>query len=259
MKKLIILFALSAILFIPLKSQVTLTTAVDFTANDVNGNSIHLFGLLDAGKYVALEFWATWWSTCPAVATTTNQAYEYFGCNTGDVIFIGINDDTNNAGVIAWDNTNGVDYTNISGTSGGSAIHNSYSPTALPTLILIAPDKSIVEHDIWPISSSANIISPLLGHGLTQTSCSSSAPKPYSSSKKSEMNDFIYPNPTNGIINIKASGFDKADIYDVTGNLVSSIILTSDIIDLSHLQNGMYIVELVNESRKINQKVMINK
>ncbi|GAB4294165.1 MAG: hypothetical protein Kow0068_19050 [Marinilabiliales bacterium] len=44
----------------PSKSQVTLTTAVDFTATDVEGNTINLFSILNSGQYVAMEFWATW-------------------------------------------------------------------------------------------------------------------------------------------------------------------------------------------------------
>ncbi|HBS86718.1 MAG: hypothetical protein A2W91_11870 [Bacteroidetes bacterium GWF2_38_335] len=60
MKKfLLILFAASTFSFAA-NSQVTLTTAADFTATDVNGNTVNLFSLLDAGKHVVLEFWATW-------------------------------------------------------------------------------------------------------------------------------------------------------------------------------------------------------
>jgi hypothetical protein len=41
-------------------SQVTITTAVDFTCNDIHGNPINLFELLDDGKYVVLEFFTSW-------------------------------------------------------------------------------------------------------------------------------------------------------------------------------------------------------
>jgi hypothetical protein len=60
MKKLFIILALSGLMMSNVYSQVSLTTAVDFTATDVEGNTVNLFSLLNAGKYVAIEFWATW-------------------------------------------------------------------------------------------------------------------------------------------------------------------------------------------------------
>ncbi|MBN2682402.1 MAG: PKD domain-containing protein [Bacteroidales bacterium] len=71
----------------------------------------------------------------------------------------------------AWDLANGVEYTTISGTSGGAAIHADYGVSAYPTMCLIAPDHSIVEQDIWPISTVSDIITPLESYGLTETSC----------------------------------------------------------------------------------------
>ncbi|HBS86243.1 MAG: hypothetical protein A2W91_09270 [Bacteroidetes bacterium GWF2_38_335] len=60
MKTILLSLFLAITLSFTAKSQVTLTTAEDFTVNDVYGNEVHLFELLDAGKYVVLEFWATW-------------------------------------------------------------------------------------------------------------------------------------------------------------------------------------------------------
>lgn len=37
---------------------VGVTNAVDFTANDLSGNTHHLFSYLDSGKYVGLGFCA---------------------------------------------------------------------------------------------------------------------------------------------------------------------------------------------------------
>jgi PKD repeat protein len=65
----------------------------------------------------------------------------------------------------------GVEYTTISGTSGGATIHTDYGVGAYPTMCLIAPDRTIVEQDIWPISTVADIITPLESYGLTETSC----------------------------------------------------------------------------------------
>lgn len=40
-------------------SQTPLSTAVDFTATDFNGNEFTLFEILDAGQYVMIDFFGT--------------------------------------------------------------------------------------------------------------------------------------------------------------------------------------------------------
>lgn len=62
MKKILLLLTIPLFfgLYNQARSQITLTTAVDFTATDVEGNTINLFDILNSGKYVAMEFWATW-------------------------------------------------------------------------------------------------------------------------------------------------------------------------------------------------------
>ncbi len=37
-------------------SQTPLTTAVDFTATDTEGNEVNLFEILDGGQYVCIDF-----------------------------------------------------------------------------------------------------------------------------------------------------------------------------------------------------------
>ncbi|GAB4294172.1 MAG: hypothetical protein Kow0068_19060 [Marinilabiliales bacterium] len=180
----------------------------------------------------------------------TNEAYEYFGCNSGDVFFIGVNEDTDDAGAIAWDNTNGVNYTTISSVNGGSNIFSIYNPAALPTLILIAPDHSIVEQDIWPISSSATIINLFESYGMTQQSCSTG--KISYSKKKSELS--VYPNPANDKLFIDGANPETVSIFNVLGK---ELIKTDNFIgsiDISNLHEGIYILKIkidnITESRK---------
>ena len=40
-------------------AQTPLTTAVDFTATDFNGNEFNLFEILDGGQYVLIDFFGT--------------------------------------------------------------------------------------------------------------------------------------------------------------------------------------------------------
>ena len=40
-------------------AQTPLSTAVDFTANDFEGNEFNLFEILDGGQYVVIDFFGT--------------------------------------------------------------------------------------------------------------------------------------------------------------------------------------------------------
>lgn len=54
---------------------------------------------------------------------------------------------------------------------GGDAVCNDYGIGAYPTFILIAPDQSIVEQDIWPVSTSADLTTPITNDGGIQQAC----------------------------------------------------------------------------------------
>jgi len=153
MKKICTLF-FAMVLFATVQAQTPLTVASDFTAADVHGTSHTLFNYLNAGKYVLIDFFYTTCGPCQTAAPQANASYENFGCNTGDVIFLGIDLGDSDAEVIAFDNTYGAHYPCISGDAGGSTICNTYGITAYPTFILIAPDKNIVVQDMWPFSTT---------------------------------------------------------------------------------------------------------
>jgi len=74
----------------------------------------------------------------------------------------------------------------------------------------------------------------------------------------------IYPNPLyEGLLNLELKnlpGFSLLRIYDLTGNLLKEKLLKDQlrtVIDLNLLP-GMYVVNLQNSGREINQKLMIN-
>jgi hypothetical protein len=84
-----------------------------------------------------------------------------------------------------------------------------------------------------------------------------------------DSNDFtIYPNPSNGIINI-AGNFNQIEsikIYDLKGSLVFTSNLSKNketstykILNVDHLQNGIYVLSYKIDNRKITKKLIINK
>ena len=76
------------------------------------------------------------------------------------------------AAVIAYDQLHGIEFPSISAVEGGGdAINSTYQIQAYPTYILVAPDSSIVEQDIWPVSSAATLINVVESYGIQAAPC----------------------------------------------------------------------------------------
>ncbi|MEC7863609.1 MAG: TlpA disulfide reductase family protein [Bacteroidota bacterium] len=172
MKKILLL----ALLFIFIKqsiiAQTSLTTAVDFTVTDIHGVEHNLFTYLDDGKHVIVDFFFTTCGPCIASVPTLNQAYTDYGCNTGEVIFLSIDDWGSDAQVLQYENDYGGLLPSVSGTDGGGdAVNSAYGISAYPTVVLIAPNRAILEQDIFPVS---NITTALPNAGLNMATCDTS-------------------------------------------------------------------------------------
>ena len=155
------------------KAQCPLSTAVDFTATDCHGMEVHLFDILDAGQYVLIDFFFTSCNPCQQATPKIVESYYAMGCNMHDVFYMEISDRDSDAACQTWCQTYGVEYPTISGAAGGSTIcgNSMYRIPAFPTVILIAPDRSILINDLWPINNTQTVITALENHGLQQHDC----------------------------------------------------------------------------------------
>ena len=170
MKKLIT-FILALAFGFGLKAQCPLTQAVDFTATDVHGTEVHLFDILDGGQYVLIDFFFTTCGPCQQATPKVVESYYAMGCNMHDVFYMEIATGDSDAACLNWVNTYGVEYPTISGQAGGTGICSQYQIGAYPTLIVIAPDRSIVINDLWPINNAQTVINALEQLGLQQHDC----------------------------------------------------------------------------------------
>ena len=167
MKKIIII--LLVLLGLQAHAQTSLTTAVDFTVTDVHGETYNLFSILDDGKYVIVDFFFTTCPPCVASVPVLNQAYTDYGCNTAEVVFLSMDAGDTDAQVLQYENDYGGLLPSISGNDGGgNAVNSIYGIGAYPTVILIAPDHTILEQDIYPVT---NITTALPNNGLNMASC----------------------------------------------------------------------------------------
>ncbi len=70
----------------------------------------------------------------------------------------------------------------------------------------------------------------------------------------------VYPNPSNGIFNVKTSSNDVSNIYiyDMSGKIIYSNILNTDVntIDISNQANGLYLIKVQTNDEIIIKKVI---
>lgn len=78
----------------------------------------------------------------------------------------------------------------------------------------------------------------------------------------------IYPNPSNGALNITGNfnQIESIKIHDLKGSLVFTSNLSENkeisnykILNIDHLHNGIYVLSCKINNRKINKKLIINK
>jgi hypothetical protein len=152
-KNLALLFSLSLVL--PLLGQLPNgSLAPDFNVQDINGNYVHLYDILNDNKIVLMEVTATWCPPCWSYhnSNTLKNFYNQHGPN-GDnrarVYSVEGDPETNIAclyGTSGCNNYSPGDW--VSGTPypiiDNSSIANSYEVTYYPTLYIICPNKRVM-------------------------------------------------------------------------------------------------------------------
>ena len=237
-----------------INAQTTLTTAVDFTAKDIEGNTFNLFSKLGEGKYVLIDFFFTNCGPCQSTAPKLHEAFMTYGANNPDaqVYFVSINRDDNNAVMQSWESTymnptgpypRGISGTEGSATGGPQSFSSTYGISAYPTMILIAPNLSIVEQDIWPIGTADDFDPFFTAHGIT--------PFTLSISDITTDNNFsIFPSPAKDQITVSANGkkLSSIRIFIMLGNVVMNKNLSYsqqiENLDISNLTSGIYYAEV---------------
>lgn len=64
----------------------------------------------------------------------------------------------------------------------------------------------------------------------------------------------LYPNPTNGVLNVEMDGLKKVEVIDAVGRVVISQT-NGNAVDMSRLDNGIYTVRITTEAGAIVRKV----
>lgn len=222
-----------------LRAQCPLNQAVDFTVTDIHGNEVHLFDLLDQGQHVLIDFFFTTCLPCQESSPFIAEAYYSFGCNQHDVFFMEISDRNNDEACLNWTNNFGVEYPTISGPGGGGSITHQYGISAWPTIILIAPDRSILIRDLWPIHSSQDVITALENQGIEPYLC------PTNTTENPHPSIICYPNPADDFVTLKGENLGTVRLYNSFGQLIEVFESNGNELKINtkRYANGLYLIK----------------
>lgn len=147
-------------------------TASDFSVTDIFGNDHSLYNdYLDQGKYVFIEFFNTGCVPCQELTPKIDSVYRDFGCNYGEIFFLGIDPYDFDSGVFDFISEFNMNFPAVSGNDGGgNDVFNTFGYLYTPYKILIAPNYSIIS-DNPEVNNSDDLKDSLLNMGFSPQLC----------------------------------------------------------------------------------------
>lgn len=241
-------------------SQTQLQVAENFTVKTVDSHLITLFDVLDENKIVVIDFFSISCGSCLYYAPHFQRAYEAFGSNQGNVFFLSMSLNSSNPQVIEFDNYYGITCPSVSGLDGGAnSVFDTYLIGVNPTVIIITPDRQIVEQHVDP-PSDENIIEKVIASGGV-----------FVGQEENEsidnQNINIFPNPIINKLNLEfyLSAAQKAtiSIFDFQGKLLKQkqflCVKNKNAIeiDFSNFPSSIYFISIESEKGTILKKKVI--
>lgn len=255
-----------AFCFTQLKAQSGLNVAEDFSAKDVTGYMHTLSSYLDQGKIVVLPFFTTTCGSCNIYSPEIVLSHQDFGCNQGDVFYLGINWGANNIGVTDFISAHLVGYPCVSGLQGtGNEVNVLYEIASHITCLVIMPDGEIAGQffgpNAFPTRDSLNSL--LISLGAEMYNCSVGTHQ--SNYKNNRME--ISPNPVNLNTNLKleveTAGSYEIEILNNAGQLIKSFPIYLDShqqiieLNLETYSEGLFFIHLKKNGLIINSEKLL--
>ena len=159
MRKFLSLIVVLMLAFNVKAQGLAITEAADFTFS-VNGAEKTLFDVLDNGQH-ALLFFLNYQSTTDELIAILNGVYSSLGSNLDDVYMIGIDHANESVLLNQWAYLNEVKYPLVAKDQSAYFISQTYGGMTgvwTPALVLIAPNHDIILEEIWPITSTEQVV-----------------------------------------------------------------------------------------------------
>lgn len=245
-------------------------TAPDFSVVDLNGNTINLYAdILDQGMIAVVDVSATWCPPCwdlheSHALEDLHQAYGPNGTNQLRVVFYEGDANTTladlqgNTGSSQGNWLEGVSYPIIN-ESPLSLNMNIWAPLGFPTCNIIRPSDYEIVADTWNVLSFEGQVNAI---NNANTGITLGAVNVAETVSDAALN--LYPNPTNGVVTLNLQGFNgqaHIEIIDMIGQQVAqrNTAAPQEVIDLSNLAAGTYIVRVRDNQHEVVRRVVLNK
>jgi peroxiredoxin len=120
--------------------------APDFTAMTLAGQTIRLSDY--RGKYVLLDFWATWCGPCIAELPIIKSVFDSYGKNPRFAL-IGMSLDTDSAAAAKFVQAQHMEWTEVLlGDMATNSVTKAYGVTGIPKIFLIGPDGRLIAREL---------------------------------------------------------------------------------------------------------------